>query len=171
MTSLLGYQKGENMINVSSVTRIHNANSTRIEAMISVFLGNELKNVFPLYIETTSEWDSYFVTDRVDAFVVGILVYAMSNGHDIYCEMPMSGKLKTLLEEGIISDLGDRDSRYYKSQVFADTINGDGDVGKVFKDIEQTFEKRLTDSVDSSILNIGAVDKCVTGGRPFTVLF
>ena len=35
------------MINVSSVTRIHYANSTRIEAMISVFLGNELKNVYP----------------------------------------------------------------------------------------------------------------------------
>ena len=85
------------------------------------------------------------MADRMDAFVVGILVYAMSNGHDIYCEMPMSGKLKTLLEEEIISDLCDRNSRYYKSQVFADTIND----GIRRKEADGTMPFPKADMIDS----------------------
>lgn len=39
-----------------------------------------------------TEWYKYAVTDRLDAFLWGVLPYAMRHGHDIKCKDKVSGK-------------------------------------------------------------------------------
>lgn len=72
------------MINLS-VPRIKEAGS-RLRLSVDVKIDNTLCEV---WFEVEKEFGQYLCYERADAFVVGLLNYAMRNGHDIESEAPM----------------------------------------------------------------------------------
>lgn len=46
-----------------------------------------------IWFEVRREYGEYLCWERSDAFVIGLLNYAMRNGHDITCEAPMGEDL------------------------------------------------------------------------------
>jgi len=49
--------------------------------------------VAPLWFEVEEQYAEYLCYERSDAYVLGLLHYAMKFGHDIVCETPMTGRL------------------------------------------------------------------------------
>ena len=47
----------------------------------------------PYFFEVESKYADYLCEQRADAFVLGLLYFAMVNGYNIKCEAPMSEKL------------------------------------------------------------------------------
>lgn len=46
-----------------------------------------------LYYSTPNEWGKYLTFERADAFLLGVLQYAMKEGHDIDVQVPISERL------------------------------------------------------------------------------
>ena len=69
----------------------HNG-KVRIQNIIDIETGNgkESKN---LYFDIGPEFAQYLCPERSDAYVIGLLNYAMRNKHDITCEVPMTERL------------------------------------------------------------------------------
>lgn len=63
-------------------------NQTMVECTIIV---NGVDNNF--YYSTPKEWGKYLVYERADAFLLGVLQFAMKDGHDIEVEAPCSEML------------------------------------------------------------------------------
>lgn len=55
-----------------------------------------------LWVEVENRFSFGFCDDRVDAFLVGLLGYAIKNKHDIYCEAPLTNLLKEQIEKDFI---------------------------------------------------------------------
>lgn len=69
------------------------------------------------------QWHKYAVADRADAFLFGVLPYAMRHGHDIKCESPVSGTLLFNLTNQYIPTLSKHDENLYNSVIVADSID------------------------------------------------
>ena len=61
---------------------------TRVECTIAIDGHEEV-----LYYSTPIEWDKYLTFERADAFLLGVLQYAMKEGHDIEVQAPISERL------------------------------------------------------------------------------
>ena len=61
---------------------------TRVECTIAIDGHEEV-----LYYSTPIEWDKYLTFERADAFLLGVLQYAMKEGHDIEVKAPISERL------------------------------------------------------------------------------
>lgn len=103
------------MITIGKIKYIEEARKVRIESRIKT----DGKPDFLLFIEVEKEWARYLVTDRVDAFLVGILNKAMMTGQDICCESPVSAELKLLLERQLICTLAKHDDKLYATKIYA----------------------------------------------------
>lgn len=66
------------------------------------------------------EWHRYAVTDRLDAFLWGVLPYAMRHGHDIKCKDKVSGKFLYNLNTQYIQTLSKYDDKLYNTQIEAE---------------------------------------------------
>ncbi|GHU96020.1 hypothetical protein FACS1894208_09900 [Clostridia bacterium] len=89
---------------------------------------------FNLFVETTDEWADYLVDERDDAFLVGILPYAMRNKQDIKIEGVITSELLYNLETYLIKSLADHDDNLWRTRIFADntadeTVENAGAVG------------------------------------------
>jgi hypothetical protein len=62
---------------------------TRLSCMAEI----DGRENFELWVDVDGEWDEYLVTDRQDAFLVGIVNYAQRHRHDITCRMPVTAQL------------------------------------------------------------------------------
>ena len=117
------------MIQIGKLRYVETNGFSRIETTIVT----DGRNDFQLYIEVEEKYGKYLVTDRIDAFVVGILTFAMWKGHDIKCEDPISSELKFTLENQLIHTLAKHDSSLYCTKIYApvtDTpIHNEGAVG------------------------------------------
>lgn len=49
--------------------------------------------VRPLWVEVNAEFEWYLVSERSDAFLIGLLYWAVQSGHDIVCEAPVDADL------------------------------------------------------------------------------
>jgi len=79
---------------------------------------------FTLYVETEEQWgDQWFVTERADPFLVGVLFYAMKNNHDIICESPVTSELLYNLETQLIPTLSRHDADAHRVKITADHID------------------------------------------------
>lgn len=103
------------MITIGKLRYIEMGELSRVEAAVRG--GSE---EFLLFVETTKEYGKYMVTDRADAFLVGILLRAMIDGQDIKCEDPVSAELKYMLEKQLIFTLAKHDKRFYQTRIYAD---------------------------------------------------
>lgn len=50
-------------------------------------------DVKKIWFEVDSKYKDYLVTDRADAYVIGLLNYAMKNNYNIKCEIPVTDEL------------------------------------------------------------------------------
>lgn len=84
------------MIKIDKPYIIDNKNKKR--CICDIYIDNEKKTV---WFEVEKEYGKYLVDDRVDAYVIGILNYAMRNKHDIYSSSYITEELlyniKTIL--------------------------------------------------------------------------
>jgi hypothetical protein len=87
-----------------------------------------------LFVETTDEWSEYLVNDRDDAFLVGILPYAMRHNQDITLEGAVTAELLYNLESYLIKSISDYDENLYCTRIFAEStieepVHNEGAVG------------------------------------------
>jgi len=61
-----------------------------------------------LFLEVPCEYGDYLTVDRCDAFLVGLVHYALYHGLDVRCEAPVSVELHYHLTETLISGLTDK---------------------------------------------------------------
>ena len=55
-----------------------------------------------IWVEVDSRYEKYLCTERCDAMLLGLLHYALENGHDIQAELPASRKLYFNLQNLLI---------------------------------------------------------------------
>lgn len=70
-----------------------------------------------IWVETTKEFSSYLTYERSDAFVLGILNWAMRNGHDIESETPMGEYLYYQLTRYLIPGLAWGSKRMHPTKI------------------------------------------------------
>lgn len=79
---------------------------------------------FELFVKIHGEqWHQYAVYDRADAFVFGVLPYAMRHGHDIWVEQPVSGKFLYNMNTQYIHTLAKHDENLYETNIIAESID------------------------------------------------
>lgn len=71
------------------------------------------------------EYHKYAVVDRADAFLFGVLPYAMRHSHDIICEQPVSGELLFNLNSQLIPTLSKYDEHLYNTMIHAEIIESE----------------------------------------------
>ncbi|MCM1316180.1 MAG: hypothetical protein NC244_12510 [Alistipes senegalensis] len=92
------------------------------------------EGVKTLYISVSSEFSDYLTYERADAFVVGLLPWAMRNNQDIICEgIPITNELLYKLEHYLIPSLANSSNGQLNAiQIIAnccDPIENIGGVG------------------------------------------
>ncbi|MCL1987542.1 MAG: DUF5082 domain-containing protein [Firmicutes bacterium] len=78
---------------------------------------------FDVYVEVENQHQKYFVTDRADAILIGIVHMAMRQNHDIYSELPITGELLYNLNNILIPMLTKYDPTLTKIKINASPIN------------------------------------------------
>jgi len=73
--------------------------------------------------EICEEFIQYAVTDRIDAFVLGLLMFAIKNGYDFTSELPITDELKYNLEAHLISPLCDTNQNFHRTCIDAPVIS------------------------------------------------
>lgn len=68
-----------------------------------------------IWFEVKQEYKNYLCSERSDAFIVGVLNYAMRNGHDIVFETPISSDLFYNLNVELIDVLCKTGESYYRT--------------------------------------------------------
>lgn len=75
-----------------------------------------------LFLEVPCEYGDYLTADRCDAFLVGLLHYALYHGFDMKCEAPVTAELHYQLSNMLIPALTDHGKR--RIRLKADLIDG-----------------------------------------------
>ena len=110
------------MIIINKLEKVNNSEEngwTRVQSNLEI---SERSN-YLLYVETPRKWSKYLVYERADAFLVGILKYAMLNNHDITCLTPVSKELLYNLQTILIPTLANHDENLYETKITADIIS------------------------------------------------
>lgn len=68
-------------------------------------IGINRRETRTVWFEVDREYEKYLCTERSDAYVIGLLSWAMRAGHDITCTMPVSEELLYALREYLIPSL------------------------------------------------------------------
>lgn len=81
-------------------------------------------SVKDLWIEVPCLYRKYICDDRSDAFVIGLLYYAMSRKEDIVCDAPVTDELRTQIEEDFIDVICRHEhGAVYKTRLICETIS------------------------------------------------
>ena len=67
-----------------------------------------------MYFEVDEKWSEYLCTETIDAFVTGLLYYAVCNGYGIKSSSPMNGQLLFQMETYLLPVLNQIDPSEYK---------------------------------------------------------
>ena len=73
--------------------------------------------------EICEEFIQYAVTDRIDSFVLGLLMFAIKNGYDFTSELPITDELKYNLEAHLISPLCNTNQNFHRTCIDAPVIS------------------------------------------------
>lgn len=85
-----------------------------------IYEDNEEKTV---WAETDKKFTEYLCTERSDAFVIGLLHYAITNNHDIVCEAPMSEDLYYQINSYLIDALAKGSDKMHPIKIEAEIDN------------------------------------------------
>ena len=72
-----------------------------------------------LWFEVPSEYAEYLCPERSDAYVIGLLNYAMRHQHDITCEVPMGEELHYQISTYLIPSLAKHSKVLYPTTIFS----------------------------------------------------
>ena len=72
-----------------------------------------------IYFEVDKEYEKYLCWERCDAFVIGLLSWAMRKHHDIHCKAPITEELLYNINEYLIPSLTKYDKRLYNVKIIA----------------------------------------------------
>lgn len=76
-----------------------------------------------IFFKVQNEYASYLTFERSDAYIIGLLKYAMLNKHDIKCEAPLSETLFFNLETFYIDSLTSNSKNLYRTKIYADVTS------------------------------------------------
>lgn len=94
------------------------ANGEQLTRLVSdIRVDNEVRTV---WAEVDNKYKDYLCYERSDAFVVGLLHYAMRHNHDIVCETPMGEDLYYQITTYLIDALSKGSPRMHKIRIEAD---------------------------------------------------
>ena len=82
-------------------------------------IDQEIKTI---WFEVDNEYAKYLTTDRADAYLIGILNYAMRNKHDIVCEAPVTEELLYNISVILIPAVYSSGKNLYKTKITANTL-------------------------------------------------
>lgn len=85
----------------------------------------ENKCVKTVWIEVDKKYEPYLCTERADAFVIGLLHYAMSHNHDIICEVPMGEYLYYQITTYLIDTIAKGSPLMHNIRITADVDQSD----------------------------------------------
>ncbi len=87
--------------------------------------GDILINGIPetIHTEVSDNFSQYIVTDRIDAYVLGLLMFAMRGGYDFESDMPITDDLKSNLEGHLIPTLAGANQTLHSSRILAPLIS------------------------------------------------
>lgn len=71
----------------------------------------------------SKEFIQYAVTDRIDAFVIGLLMFAIKNGFDFASDLPITDELKYNLDYHLIPALCGPNPTFHRTHIKAPTIS------------------------------------------------
>lgn len=77
-----------------------------------------------IWFEVEPEYTQYLCYERSDAFIIGILYYAMRYNHDIISEVPISQMLLYNIEEHLIPSVTRYDKRMHRIKITAPLASG-----------------------------------------------
>ena len=103
------------MIQISKPEIIYIDNKARLKAEIEI---DAKKNT--IWFEVDKKYGNYLCSERSDAFVIGILSYAMRNGHDITCAAPMGEELYYKITTQLIEAIYKGSGNLHKTVITAD---------------------------------------------------
>lgn len=99
-----------------SAPRLEKRSNGWTRVVCSVDLGTEQKEV---WLEVENAYAEYLCAERSDAFVIGLLPYAMRSGMDIACETPISEQLLFQLRTYLIPSLAKNSNKMYRTNINA----------------------------------------------------
>ena len=73
-----------------------------------------------LWFEAEREFEKYLCIERADAYVIGLLGYAMRNHHDLYCDFPVGESLHYQITTYLIPSLVKHSKDLYDTKIFAE---------------------------------------------------
>lgn len=76
-----------------------------------------------IWFDVDTKYKEYLCYERSDAFVIGVLSYAMRNGHDITCEAPIGEELHYQISIHLIDALYKSSKKLYNTKIFAEIDN------------------------------------------------
>lgn len=125
-----------------------------------------------IWFEVEKKYNQYLCTERADAYVIGLLNYAMRNKHDIYCEVPVSEELLYSIETDLIPSLVKHGKAMNEIKILAEvapTLQSGNAVGTgiscgidsfsaIFNHINTKYQEH--DLTHVCINNVGAFNEC-----------
>lgn len=92
--------------------------SSRIETTIKI---DDKEDI--LWFQVDKEYEQFLCDDRIDAYVIAILNYAMRNGHDITSECPISETLHYNISNYLIGALCQYNPNFHHTTILAPIIS------------------------------------------------
>lgn len=81
------------------------------------------KREYLAWFEVDKQYEKYLCVEKLDGFVVNLLLYCMENQHDIICECPISEKLYFQLTRLLIPSISKNLNKYNSISIKADLSN------------------------------------------------
>jgi hypothetical protein len=106
------------MITIGNPSIIESGNKVRIQNTIDI--DGKCEQV---WFELDAEYAEFLCPDRSDAYVIGLLHYAMSHHHDITCEVPMGEELHYQISTYLIPSLAKHSNVLYPTKIIAKLDN------------------------------------------------
>ncbi len=97
---------------------IENEKTSRLVCNVTV--GKEVREI---WFEVDKEYGQYLCADRVDAFVIGLLSWAMRNGEDIICKAPITEMLLYNIEKFLLPSVIKNAKNLHCPTIYANTID------------------------------------------------
>jgi len=106
------------MITIEKPEIIYLDDKARLQAQFNIDGEHKL-----IWFEVEKKYSEYLCFERSDAFVIGVLNYAMRNGHDIICKAPMGEDLYYQITTYLIDAIYKGSNKLYKTKIIAEVDN------------------------------------------------
>ena len=100
--------------------QIENRNDNITRVVCNIEIDDDVKSV---WFDVEKKYEKYLSVDRADAYLIGMLHYALSNHHNIKCELPVSEELLYNIKKILIPSLVNHSKNFRTITIEAKTIS------------------------------------------------